>query len=251
MREVLGRNAVGAYLHGSAVLGGLQPHSDIDFLVVSKRGTTPEEKRVLIDRLLPISGRGDPSGRSRSIELTIAVQSEIRPWHYPPRCDFQYGEWFRGEFEGGNLAPWPTPNPDLALLITMVMHGNKPLFGPPPAEIMDSVPQGDVVRSIVGGIPNLLDDLDRDTRNVVLTFARIWTTIATGAVRSKDAAADWALVRLPEEHRPVLARARAIYVGDREERWDDLAPRVRPHVDHIVREIERLAGGGGAAEPGN
>ena len=50
-----------------------------------------------------------------------------------------------------------------------------------------------------------------------------------------------ALTRLPEEHRAVLARARAIYLGDEEERWDDIKPRVRPHADHVVGEIERLA----------
>ena len=34
VREVFGEDAVGAYLHGSAVLGGLRPDSDIDVLPV-------------------------------------------------------------------------------------------------------------------------------------------------------------------------------------------------------------------------
>ena len=40
VRSVLGRDAVGAYLFGSAALGGLRPHSDLDVLVVSKGRTT-------------------------------------------------------------------------------------------------------------------------------------------------------------------------------------------------------------------
>ncbi|MBM0238323.1 DUF4111 domain-containing protein [Micromonospora sp. ATA32] len=36
-----------------------------------------------------------------------------------------------------------------------------------------------------------------DTRNVILTLARIRTTLATGGIRSKDAAADFVLDRLP------------------------------------------------------
>ena len=243
VRDVLGWDAVGAYVHGSAVLGGLQPHSDVDVLVVSRRGTTSDEKRVLIDRLLPISGRGDPSGRARSIDLTIVVESEVRPWRYPPQLDFQYGDWLRAAFEGGDLTPWTIPSLDLAPLITTVLLGNRPLFGPPPGEVLDPVPPGDLVRAVVAGIPGLLDDLDSDTANVVLTFARIWTTVATGVIRSKDAAADWALVRIPGEHRPVLARARAIYLGDAEDRWDDLLPGVRPHVECVLREIGLLAVG--------
>ena len=34
VRDVLGPNAVGAYLFGSAVLGGLKPRSDLDVLAV-------------------------------------------------------------------------------------------------------------------------------------------------------------------------------------------------------------------------
>ena len=77
----------------------------------------------------------------------------------------------------------------------------------------------------MGDFDALLADLGGDTRNVILTLARIWSTVARGDIRSKDAAADWALDRLPGEHRPVLARARAIYLGHEEERWDDLRPR--------------------------
>jgi predicted nucleotidyltransferase len=47
-RDVLGPDVVGGYLHGSAVLGGLRPRSDIDVLVVSRRPTTREEKQRLV-----------------------------------------------------------------------------------------------------------------------------------------------------------------------------------------------------------
>lgn len=240
VRETLGDSVVGVYLHGSSVFGGLHPTSDIDVLVVTQRPTTLDEKRALISNLLPISGRGDPTGGSRSVELTIVVQSDVRPWRYPPRLDLQYGDWWRGEFERGELTPWVSPNPDVALLLEMVLQANHPLFGPIPAEVLDSVPRDDVRRALLDVIPALLGDLDGDERNVVLTFARIWTTLATGVIRSKDAAADWALPRLPPEHRPVLERARAMYLGDAAEEWGDLLPRVRPHVDHVLGEIRSL-----------
>lgn len=243
VREVLGGDTVGAYLFGSAVLGGLRPESDLDVLAVSKRRTTREQKRRLVDRLLAVSGRRTSQGRWRRIELTIVVEGEIRPWRYPPSFDFQYGDWLRREFERGDVEPWATrTNPDLASLITMVLLGDTPLLGPPPADVFDPVPHDDLVSAIVGGVDALLGDLDGDTRNVLLTLARVWSTVATGVIRSKDAAAEWALERLPEEHRAVLAHARAAYVGDEEECWDELRPRVRRHADHVVGEIERLGG---------
>ncbi len=237
--EVLGSDVVGAYLYGSSVFGGLRPHSDLDILVVSGRTTTREEKQRFVDRLLIIS-RPDPREPGRPVELTIIVQAQVRPWRYPPRFDFMYGDWLRLEYERGNIEPWPTTEmPDLASLITMARLANTPLVGPPAAEALDPVPRGDYMKAIVGDIDRLLGYLDGDTGNVLLTLARIWSTVATDAIRSKDRAADWALARLPQAHRPVLTRARAIYLGEEDERWDDVGPDIRACAASMVGEIAR------------
>ena len=236
VRDVLGPDCIGAYLFGSAVLGGLKPRSDLDVLAVSARATTREEKQRLVDRLLAISGQQS----RRRLELTVVVRSAVRPWRYPPTFDFQYGDWLRADFERGDLEPWPSKeNPDLATLLTMVLLADTPLLGPSPAAVLNPVPREDLVRAMTDGLDAILLDLDTDTANVVLTLARIWSTLATGRIRSKDAAADWSLGRLPEEHLPVLARARAIYIGDDDDRWDDLGPHLRPHADHVAGEIRR------------
>ncbi|HUP32120.1 MAG TPA: aminoglycoside adenylyltransferase family protein [Gaiellaceae bacterium] len=241
VRDVLDPDTSGAYLFGSALLGGLGPRSDLDVLVVSTRATTREKKRRLAEGLLGISGRSTSEGRWRRVEVTVVVASEVVPWRYPPRFDFQYGDWLRDEFERGDVEPWPTTvNPDLAALITMVLLGDTALLGPPPGEILDPVPPADLRRAVTDGIGGLLDDLESDTRNVILTLARIWGTVATGTIRSKDDAADWALARLPQQHRAPLVRARAIHLGEQDERWDDLRSRVGPHADTVAAEIRRL-----------
>lgn len=235
----LGSEVVGSYLHGSAVVGGLRPASDLDVLTISRRRMTDRQRRELVTGLLEVSGLGE----IRPVELTVVVHSEVRPWRYPPTCDFQYGEWLREKFEAGAV-PRPEPMPDLAVLLTMALAAGHPLAGPPPADVLDPVPHTDLVRASTAAIPELLEDLDSDTRNVLLTLARIWTTVATGELRSKDAAADWALSKLPPEHRPVLRHARGLYLDRQysEERWTgELRAQVRPHVDYVVAEIERLA----------
>lgn len=225
---------------GSAVLGGLRHESDLDILAVSKRPTTPQEKRRLIQSLLSISGQMTPQGRLRRVELTIVVESDVKPWRYPPRMDFQYGDWWRIEFESGEIEPWKSAvNADLSVLITMTMLSGKTVFGPAPAEVFDPIPQDDLIRAMIDEISGLRDDVDSDIRNVLLTLARIWSTVATGIIRSKDAAADWASARLPEAHRPALARARAIYLGDDSERWDDLKDRLHSFADFIIGEIHK------------
>jgi streptomycin 3"-adenylyltransferase len=238
VHDVLGEVVLGAYLHGSAVLGQLRPRSDLDVFVVAARATTHEEKRRLVDGLALISDRDDDASFARPVELTIVVGPEIRPWRYPPPIDFLYGEWLRDRYHRDELEPEAPTSPDLATVISIVLLGSHSLVGPPPAELLDPVPPADLRRAMTDELPSLLAELDTDTRNIVLTLARIWTTVATGEILSKDAAADWAITRLPPEHRPVLARARAIYLGEVDERWEELRDRLHPFARHVVGEIE-------------
>ena len=129
--------------------------------------------------------------------------------------DFQYGDWWRSDFERGEIEPWAlVTNPDLACLVRMVLLGDTPLLGPPPREVFEPVPRRHYVDALVHGIDELLQEVESDTTNVVLTLARIWSGVVTDEVHSKDAAADWTLPHLPGQHRPILAKARAIYLGN-------------------------------------
>jgi streptomycin 3"-adenylyltransferase len=236
IEDVLGADLIGAYLHGSSVLGGLHPASDLDVLAVSHRAMDDTQRRALIDELRKGIG-------PRPVELSVVVQSEVCPWRYPPVRDLLYGDWLRDEFASGTM-PQPEPASDLALLITVAVAGDRPLIGPPPAEVFDPIPHADVVDASVAHIPGLLVDLPTDTRNVLLTLARIWTTLATGAIRPKDAAVDWVLPHLAPEHRPVLEHARDLYLHHAyaDDAWDDqLSAGLRPSVDAMLAEIQSLS----------
>ncbi|MFD3456320.1 aminoglycoside adenylyltransferase family protein [Streptomyces sp. NPDC058691] len=242
VRDTVGPELVGVYLHGSAVLGGLAPASDLDVLAVTRRSLKDDQRRSLVEGLLEISGL---TSVVRPVELTVVVQSEVRPWRFPPTVDLLYGEWLRAEYEEGKI-PQPGPVPDLALVITMALAGDRPLTGPRPAEVLAPVPHGDLVRASVAGIPELLAELDGDTRNVLLTLPRIWTTLATGEIKTKDAAAAWALAQLPPRHRPVLEHARNLYLTChyQDETWsDELRSQVRPHVEVVLARIDGLRRG--------
>ncbi len=239
LREVLEDDLVGAYLFGSAVLGGLKVRSDLDVLAVSGRRTTPEDRQRLASGLLGLSAYHPPDP-PRPVELTIVARPDITPWRYPPRREFQYGEWLRKEIERDDLdCVGPTQDHDLALLVTMARDANRPLHGLPPANVLEPVPRDDVRSALSSAVDDVLPGIETgtDTRNGILTLARIWTTLETGAILPKDRAAAWALERLPEEQRPVLERARVAYVGAENESWDDISPDVGLWCDYVVAEI--------------
>ena len=228
---------VGAYLHGSAGLGQLRPQSDIDVLVVLDAPLTTIERERLTDFALRVSGHY-PRARDgpRPIELTVIVHNEVRPWRYPPRCEYQYGEWLRGEIESG-LIRGPFECPDLAVALGMVLRCRAPLFGPDPSKLFDPVPTADLVRAGTEGIVGLLRDLDRDTTNVVLTLARIWHTRVTGALATKEEAAVWAATRSSGEVAAALIRARAAYLDGEQHAWDHSSSRMRVTGQVLVAAI--------------
>lgn len=240
VREILGDALVGVYLHGSGVLDGFRPDSDIDVLAVSERPTTGHEKRRLIELMLSHSGRRGSVRPGRPVEFDVVVRSQIRPWRYPPRFDVHYDELLRERFERGEREPWDGPtNADLASAITMVLIGEGPLFGPPPDEVFEPVPRPDYLAAILRDTRTIEEYLPWDTRNVVLTLARIWSAVATDEVMSKAGAARWALPRLPDEHRAVLELALAAYEGEVEDRWDEEMSAAREYAEHVVAEIAR------------
>ena len=240
LKDVLGQDLSGVYLYGSLIVGGLQKYSDIDIFVVSARPATHEERVKLVANILQISGIYEKSSKP-PIEMMIVVKSEINPWHYPPRFDFQYGEWLRTEFENSNIEPWPTKEmPDLTLLITQVLLANKILLGPSPDQLLCRIPYKDFLTATNKALSTLMADLSRDTRNVLLTYARIWSTVETDAIRSKPDAAAWAINHLPEEYKPVMKRACAICIGEKNEYWDDIKTLIQPCADYMVSQIKKI-----------
>ncbi len=239
LQTVFGADLLGVYLYGSSIIGGLQKYSDLDLLVVTERPTSDEEKKQLINQLLQISGLYMEGGKL-PIEMTIVVTYEINPWRYPPFFDFQYGEWLRKQFEVGNFEPWTTKEmPDLALLITQVLLASQTLWGSEPGKVLCEVPYKDFMAAQILALDSLMGDLESDTRNVLLTYARIWSTVETDRIYSKPAAADWVMNRLPEVYQPVMKRAKVICIGKEKEYWDDISSLIKPCTEFIVDQINK------------
>ncbi len=239
-KHILGEDLLGLYVYGSLLMGGLQKFSDIDLFAISNRETTLEEKEQFEKALLKISGIYGVSKDLKPIELTIVTKANVKPWHYPPKFDFLYGDWLRADFEVGTIEPWPTKvHPNLALVITQLLLSNKIVYGSNPKNLLDPVPYKDFIHATTSEIDSLLNDIDWDTRNVLLTLARIWSTVETDSIRSKADAASWAIEKLPEAYSPVLMRAKAILLGQQEENWNDFKTRIESCASFMVEQIKR------------
>lgn len=235
--KIFGTDLLGVYLYGSFLVGGLQKYSDIDLFVVTNRATTSAEKQELITHLLQISGIYMKSPK-RPIEITLVEKVAINPWHYPPLFDFQYGEWLRQSFEMGNVEPWLSHEmSDLAIMITQILLKSHTLLGNKPEHLLAPVPYDDFIEAMLHDLERLSTDLEEDTRNVLLTYARIWSTLETDKIRSKPDAADWVIQRLPKMYQPVMSKAKSICMGWEEENWEDIKTIIKPCADFMLSRI--------------
>ncbi|TCJ02050.1 aminoglycoside nucleotidyltransferase ANT(9) [Cytobacillus praedii] len=237
IEELLGRTVVGIYLFGSAVIGGLRMNSDVDVLVVVNQSLTKETRRKLTDRLMLISGKIGNTASVRPLEVTMINQREVVPWKYPPKNEFIYGEWLRDEFEKGQIQE-PAYDPDLAIVLAKVRKHSVSLFGPQALDILDPVPMADIRRAIKESLPGLIEGTKGDERNVILTLARMWLTVAVGEISPKDVAAEWAIPLLPAEHATLLDLARKAYRGEYADKWEGKESEVIALVNHMKNSIE-------------
>ncbi len=205
--RVLGDDLVGLWLHGSAVTGGLRPGSDLDLLAVVAYPLTGPARHNLRDELLTISAPcpAQPGG-PRCIELAIRLAGDP-----PARCDFLYGEWLRDGFAAGGL-PQPVADPDLIPMLAQARRTALPLIGPPAETLLPEISPADLRVAMKQALPALTAGIEDDTRNVLLTLARMWRTAVEGDFVPKDAAADWAIARLSGRSAAVLADARDAYL---------------------------------------
>nr|WP_063839878.1 bifunctional aminoglycoside nucleotidyltransferase ANT(3'')-Ih/aminoglycoside N-acetyltransferase AAC(6')-Iid [Serratia marcescens]AAL51021.2 fused aminoglycoside (3'') adenylyltransferase-aminoglycoside (6') acetyltransferase ANT(3'')-Ih-AAC(6')-IId [Serratia marcescens] len=231
------------HLYGSALDGGLKPYSDIDLLVTVAAQLDETVRQALVVDLLEISASPGQSEALRALEVTIVVHGDVVPWRYPARRELQFGEWQRKDILAGIFEP-ATTDVDLAILLTKVRQHSLALAGSAAEDFFNPVPEGDLFKALSDTLKlwNSQPDWEGDERNVVLTLSRIWYSAATGKIAPKDIVANWAIERLPDQHKPVLLEARQAYLGRGEDCLASRADQLAAFVHFVKHEATKLLG---------
>ncbi|MDH1176647.1 aminoglycoside adenylyltransferase family protein [Achromobacter mucicolens] len=242
----LGTRLAAIHLFGSAVAGGLQPHSDIDLLATVTEPPDTATLHALALELLTVSAPPGQSPSLRALEVTVMTLQHTVPWRHPARRELQFGEWLREDLLAGIVEP-PMQDHDLAIVLTKVLGHSIPVVGPPADQILYAVPRQDLTRALLDTVAqwNHPEDWADEERNIILALARIWYTAVTGEIASKSDAATWLLERIDPPHRPILSKAHAIYLG---RATDDLAERhareTAAFIAYARRAVERTCAAG-------
>lgn len=234
LEAVLGPKLIGVYLHGSLALGCFNPaRSDIDAIAVADRAPTEDEQRALVELTLRLSERGPPPRKSGCpLELSIVTAADLNPWRYPTPYVFHFGESWRLRLEGGELPSSGTDH-DLAAHLTVLRHAGVALSGPAVATTFPTVPPADYRDSLLRDLTYAKEE--RLGLYGVLTGSRIWATLATGRLHSKDSGAAWVETRAAPRFRPLVSTALRVYRGESDEPVDPAE--TRAYLDAVEAEL--------------
>ncbi|HUA43409.1 MAG TPA: aminoglycoside adenylyltransferase domain-containing protein [Streptosporangiaceae bacterium] len=179
-----------SYLHGSAVLGGWQPGSDVDMLFVAAdnaSGSTLKRMAAVLADRSDQAGGCPGRGLECSIVTATAAATPSAPWPYllhavaePGGCLIQDGADTPGD-------------PDLLMHYAVCRAAGHALTGSPPRDIIGPVPR----QAILGYLADELDwGLGHATEAyAVLNACRALVFLADDAIVSKIAGGDAALDR--------------------------------------------------------
>lgn len=237
--KVMGEDLTAVYLHGSLAMGCFNPEmSDLDFLVISERQLSTEDRLLITGEMLEVSGS------PHAIEMSVIACDDLRHWQHPMPYAFHYGEGYRLSYQSAleDINFWqpsqpPQTDTDLAAHFVITRERGIALVGTSPRELLPEVPVDDYVDA-------LLYDFDEAAANIqaqqvygVLNLCRVYWFLQKNAIASKDEAGVWAMSTLPEEHRSVVSQALREYRGG-EGRYDaEALQRFAYYIDTEVRAL--------------
>jgi hypothetical protein len=178
----------GAYLHGSAVLGGWMPErSDVDALLVTGRDLAPARLAAVAEVLA--DGAADCPGTSLECSVVTADQARQPGAPWPFVLHVEAGAESARVVRGDELAG----DRDLLMHYVVCRSAGWSLSGPPPQELIGSIPRAPI-------LSYLADELGWGLNNApepyaVLNACRALVFAADGQIVSKITGGSAALDR--------------------------------------------------------
>ena len=203
IQAILGSELVGVYLQGSFAGGDFDEHSDVDYIMVIERELT--EAQVA----------GLQSMHARIYELDCAWAQHLEGSYFPKetlRLPPQPGEtlWY---LDNGARQLIRSVHCNTRVVRWQFRQHGIALFGPPPAALLDPIPEIDLRREILAVIHDWGGEILATPEHynnrfyqgfIVLSFCRMLHSLHTGEIQSKRRGAEWAKATLDPTWRDLI-----------------------------------------------
>lgn len=234
LREVVGDNLVGVYLHGSAALGDFsRDQSDIDVVAVTEQSVSDEQRRAVADKL---SSKSLPVP-VRELEFHLVTRKAMSDNPDAPAFELHLVSARSGADRviDGHDRPG---DPDLVMHFAVLAEHGQALLGPPASEVFPAISREKLIRALTGELEWAREHASPTYQ--VLNAARAWQFLESGAIGSKTEGGEWARERVHDAS--TIDAALKHRRGQSEE--PPSSEQARAFLEGVLRRLSRARGGG-------
>ncbi|MDE5596318.1 MAG: DUF4111 domain-containing protein [Lachnospiraceae bacterium] len=215
-KEILGKNLIGIYLHGSMAMGCFNPDkSDIDLIIVIEDDMSDAQKLVLMEHIVLLNRQSPPKG----LEISVVKRKYCKPFVYPTPFELHFSpmhlKWFQNEPQD-YVEKMKGTDIDLAAHFTIIREYGVILWGEKIEEIFAPVPKENYLDSICADVENATDVIMEEPVYIILNLCRVLAFVKDGLYLSKEKGGKWGMEHLPSEYHPVIVQALQCYTSDKD-----------------------------------
>lgn len=208
-KNILDKNLVGIYLHGSLAMGCYTNESDIDFLVVVREAIDVATKKDIIESIIHLDNLP-----KKGIEMSIVLEKYAKEFIYPTPFELHYSDSHREKYlSDNNYICGNSTDEDLAAHFTIVINRGICLYGKKIGEVFADVPRKYYIDSIVNDIENAEKNIVENTVYITLNLCRVLYYMKENVVYSKLEAGNWAKEVVPQKYRRIVEDAVNVYTN--------------------------------------
>lgn len=239
--DILGDSLTGVYVHGSLAFGCCNAGSDIDFIAVTERPLSPDEKIQLITALAELSEYAPEKG----FEMSVVLRSDCVNFIYPTPFQLHYSEAYREDVAkdiSGFCEKLNGTDHDLAAHFTVLREVGYSVCGAELSEVFGEVPREYYLDSIMRDISGAAEDIEYNPVYYILNLCRVMGYLESGKVMSKKQGAMWAKKHLPPVLADMAATARECYLSGEPFPQDEDIP-LGFFAEYMLDKIREKTGG--------
>jgi streptomycin 3"-adenylyltransferase len=190
IREVVGSDLIGAYLHGSLALGDFHhERSDIDLLAVTARAVVADLKPLLCKALSPSSLPCPAVG----LEFSLVTRGSLRCGDTAPNFELHIATDTKTGTERCIDGTGRAGDTDLVMHYAVLRSRGVTLVGPEPVEVFPEVRRDHLLDALRGELEWAMTNGSPSYQ--VLNAARAWRFLEDDVICSKTEGGEWARVR--------------------------------------------------------
>ena len=206
-QQILDKNLVGIYAHGSIAFGCFNwDRSDIDFIVVIDRPISQQDKLQLLQLLINLSDQAPPKG----FEMSVVLRKHCKDFIYPTPYELHFSNNYLEEHAKNPLLlcrDSPQYDPDLAAHFTVIANTGIVVYGEPIAEVFGAVPREYYLDSVRKDVENAGKSVVDNPVYIILNLCRVYAYRRDGLILSKEKGGQWGLRNLPPPYHRLIALA--------------------------------------------